>query len=198
MKTVDNADFIRDFTAKGVAFTRVGNAPDRPTFEHPERIEVELSGELLERTKQFGWTLSPLLRGKRFGLWRHRGSWEWPLLEGETGFRVLQRGIRRLISELGFPAGGGSIWFDPDEFEMAFVVLHVCYTIARGTADDLFILPEAGDFVIWLDHDGMILVECRDMAVRSTVAAVLSPGSRTSAPGEAGPGLGESGPATGE
>jgi hypothetical protein len=103
--------------------------------------------------------------------WVYKRAAAWASAEDED-----QRG--KVLRSIGIPAGSADVLsFGADERAALLVVLLTQVGFGWNVTDDVFVVPEHGRQIHWVDHDEAVFVLFRDAAaVESFVAAIAAAG----------------------
>jgi hypothetical protein len=119
-----------------------------------------------EHARQFPFFIQPIIRGlepwQTLCLWMRGGTW--PQLAGHA--HVYDRIAHLIRTAGGVPSGFvGALGATRDETDAVIAIMFAQMVFGSSTADDLFVVPDNGRAILYVDHHDVIHADFADEPV---------------------------------
>jgi hypothetical protein len=173
MHVIEKSAFLEWASMRGIECRTDGFPPHLFRYASGLHLSLELPQNYLARDFRLGQAFRLMEGDGQLHLWRSGGWNPGATKHPSSGAYPTRRAVAGLLRHLGVPEGERALRFNPDERELCFSLVLACASFADHAADDLFIFPANGEYLVWVDHDDLLIVQARDETVLRDVQARL-------------------------
>jgi len=105
---------------------------------------------------------------KAVWLWPRCGAWHLP--GTPAGFHPLASMVAVICDAIGMTEGMGALKFTASERDLVKAIIYVRTSVITHVEDELFLIPEQGDPLVWFDSDENVILQSRDGALLKRLA----------------------------
>jgi hypothetical protein len=168
MKIVSNEEFLSWASYRGVHLDARYQPPQ--TLVYPNGAMTVICAELPKTVVEWTRIVSAvfnLLPRKALWLYRRGGTWDFLSFSSgdDTEFTSLRQGYNAVLKQIGVPIGECALQFSDDEHALVLGIMALQLLSCCAMRDDIFIVPEAAEFCIWVDHHDQLILVCRNSDV---------------------------------
>jgi hypothetical protein len=175
MDVILGSPFLMQIAAHGLRLDDRYEEPRCLSYQNNLWIGIPMPAEVVPRAKAISAALEFIDPHLSVCLWPRGGVWRYgPAARPASVRRNLEEAVAAVFRAFGIVEGTqGALRFAPDEKDKLFALVLTNSLAAATVRDDIFVVPDDPQFVLYFDHDGQIILEFRDEPARDQITSRL-------------------------
>jgi hypothetical protein len=180
MNIIPNETFLQHAESHGLRPDPRYSEPRTLNFQNDLSFAIPMPQDVRLRSNAIYAALALIDDPKGMFAWQRGGVWTFSTRQNKNVRETLDRAVASIFANAGVAnPTTATLKIDASEKDTLYGLIYMNSVTACCVRDDIFVIPESCDFILYFDHDEQIIVNFRTIEIQNRIIEQFTAELRT-------------------